>query len=232
MKNVYGLQGESLWTAFGFEWGDRPVISFVGGGGKSSLIQRLSEELSGKKIYHRIMTTTHMWPMVLKEYGQQTGPVDASGKVCPPTEPETEKIFEKKVPVLIEADGSRGLPCKAPEAWEPVIRPETTHVFGVMGASCLGMAVKDCCHRPERVMAVLGCGPDHRMQVEDLARLAKSPRGLYKNVTEKQKFGIIINQVDTEAVYQKIKPIEKLIQGKNIWFTCLRDNGWSDNYWI
>ncbi len=49
MKNVYGLQGESLWTAFGFEWGDRPVISFVGGGGKSSLIQRLSEELSEKR---------------------------------------------------------------------------------------------------------------------------------------------------------------------------------------
>ncbi len=62
------------------------------------------------------MTTTHMWPMVLKEYGQQTGPVDASGKVCPPTEPETEKIFEKKVPVLIEADGSRGLPAKRRKA--------------------------------------------------------------------------------------------------------------------
>lgn len=221
MKKIYDSQSGNLWTSLGFEWGDAPVISFVGGGGKSSLIQTLSEELSKRKIYHAIMTTTHMWPMLSGDYGQQFGLMDGSGKVCPPSESEMQKIFEKKVPVLIEADGSKGLPCKAPEAWEPVLRAETTHIFGVIGASCLGKSLKDCCHRPERVMEVLRCDDEHRIQPEDLAELAQNPRGLCKNVTEKHFFGVIINQVDTEEIYQKIKPLKKMLSKKNIWFTCL-----------
>lgn len=228
MKKIYQTQNKYLWQSLGFSWKDTPVISFVGGGGKSRLIRILSEELSEKKIGHRIFTTTHMWPMAGDAWGKQIGPVDASGKVCPPSEAEMQKIFGERLPVLIEADGSKGRPCKAPEAWEPVLRPETTHVFGVIGASCLGKTIRDGCHRPERVAEILGDGEgpvttDHRIGIEDLAKLAKSPCGLYKNVTEKQFFGVIINQVDTVQVYEKVRPLQDMLNPENIWFTCLKD---------
>lgn len=129
MKKIYQTQNKYLWQSLGFSWKDTPVISFVGGGGKSRLIRILSEELSEKKIGHRIFTTTHMWPMAGDAWGKQIGPVDASGKVCPPSEAEMQKIFGERLPVLIEADGSKGRPCKAPEAWEPVLRPETDPCF-------------------------------------------------------------------------------------------------------
>lgn len=71
-----------------------------------------------------------------------------------------------------------------------------------------------------------GEGPvteDHRIGIEDLAKLAKVPCGLYKNVTEKQFFGVIINQVDTVQVYEKVRPLQDMLNPENIWFTCLKD---------
>ena len=64
MKKIYQTQNKYLWQSLGFSWKDTPVISFVGGGGKSRLIRILSEELSEKKIGHRIFTTTHMLSLI------------------------------------------------------------------------------------------------------------------------------------------------------------------------
>ena len=95
--------------------------------------------------------------------------------------------------------------CKAPEVWEPVLRPETTHVVGVLGASCLGRRVIESCHRPERVMEVLKCGPEHRLTVADLAELGSSRKGLRKGIKDGQWYGLVINQVDNDFLYHEIK---------------------------
>ena len=49
--------------------------------------------------------------------------------------------------VIIEADGARRLPVKFPAAWEPVIRPETTHTVVVAGLSALGKNPEEIVHR-------------------------------------------------------------------------------------
>ena len=57
---------------------------------------------------------------------------------------------------LIEADGARCLPFKAPKPWEPVIPEETTDIVLVMGMDAEGKRICDICYNPEGVAEVLG----------------------------------------------------------------------------
>ena len=60
---------------------------------------------------------------------------------------------------LVEADGSRHRPLKAPGDYEPVLPPATTLLAVVAGLSVLGRPLAEAAvHRPERV-AELGCVP-------------------------------------------------------------------------
>lgn len=221
MKKIYDSKSDVFWDAFGLEAEKVPILSFIGAGGKTSLIKTLSEELSKKGIEHGIMTTTHMWPVEKGKYRSQLGEVTKEGKVLPPGEMEIQELFAKKCPVLIEADGARGLPCKAPEAWEPVIRPETSHLFAMFGASCLGRPVKYCCHRPGKVMEILQCSPEHFLTLEDIGLLASDHRGLYRKTENGRFYGVIINQVDNEDIYKKMKPLKSILLERgieNLWF--------------
>lgn len=221
MKKIYDSKVNHFWDALGLEADEAPIISVIGAGGKTGLIEILSEELSERGICHDIMTTTHMWPMKTGKYGRQLGDIGIDGKVVPLKEEQIRAALAKHRLVLIEADGSKGLPCKAPEAWEPVIRKESTHVFAVIGASCLGEQILDCCHRPERVMKLLNCSGGHRLTLEDLAVLALDKNGFYKNVSENQTYGIILNQVDDEGMYQQVKRLKNLLRNRGmerIWF--------------
>ena len=223
---IYASTYDDIWNAAGLSKEKHPVISVVGAGGKSSLIQHFSKCLNQRKIRHFIVTTTHMWPIEPGEYGSQPGILNEDGKVMPPTEAEWEQIFQSEVPVLIEADGSKRRPCKAPEAWEPVLREETTHVFAVLGASCLGQKIKNICHRPNRVADVLECSEEHVLNTSDLAKLFRSDHGLYKNVSDKIKYYCVLNQVDDDETYERVHLMKKDMREEyiqDVFFTRLND---------
>ena len=57
---------------------------------------------------------------------------------------------------LIEADGARCLPFKAPKPWEPVIPEETTDIVLVMGMDAEGKRISRICYNPEGVADALG----------------------------------------------------------------------------
>lgn len=222
---IYGSAYEDIWSALELDERTPVVISVVGAGGKSSLIKHLSNALNQKQIYHVIATTTHMWPMQTGIFGKQMGKIGSDGKVMPPDEEEWQQIFSKGVPVFIEADGSKGLPCKAPEAWEPVLRKETSHVFAVLGVRCLGERVKDVCHRPKRVQHVLSCDAEHQLNEDDLAALMICKEGLRKNVADQWAYYCVFNQVDDTVCYERIRWVEKRIREHgvtDVFFTHLK----------
>ena len=224
---IYDSVYENLWDACGLEKTSPCVISVVGAGGKSHLIRHFSKVLNQKHISHFIMTTTHMWPMDAGEYGNQVGSVNEEGKLEPPDEFVLREIFELGAPVLIEADGSKGLPCKAPGEWEPVIRKETTHVFAVLGAQALGQKVASVCHRPEKVQSVLDCSEDHVLQAEDFVKIFLDRNGLKKGVSENQKYFVLLNQIDDEEDFKRIHSIKYTILNgnvENMFFTQLKDD--------
>lgn len=96
--------------------------------------------------------------------------------------------------VLVEADGAKRLPLKAPAEYEPVIPSCTDAVAAVAGMDAVGQAVGAVCHRPERVCALLGAGAEHVLTPADAALLLASPQGGRKGVGEAMAFPLCAQQ--------------------------------------
>lgn len=131
------------------------TIAAVGAGGKSSLLLGLLREAFANGQNALLTTTTHMFlPESLLEKRLALGtPVEpevrrGSWIKCRAPEPEqlTQAGPDRKL-VLIEADGSRKLPLKLPETYEPVIPDHTDCILAVYGLSALGKPFSAVCHR-------------------------------------------------------------------------------------
>lgn len=104
--------------------------------------------------------------------------------------------------VFLEADGAKGLPCKAPAAHEPVLLPQSDILLGGgQGLSALGRPLEQVCFRAPLAAALLGVAPDARLTPALLAQLLASPAGGRK-AAEKREFWVILNQADTPALRQ------------------------------
>lgn len=100
--------------------------------------------------------------------------------------------------VLVEADGSRMRPIKAPAAHEPVIPAASTLVVPVVGIDALDGRFLDVTHRPEianELLSVVG----ERLSVGDVARLIAHPQGGLKGVPDGARVVPFINKVETAA---------------------------------
>lgn len=107
------------------------------------------------------------------------------------------QILHEADMVLIEADGSKRLPCKAPAEHEPVIMEKSDIVMDVVGLSAVNQAVKDCCCRLEQVKTLLQVSKKHLLQPQDIAKLVSSTEGGRKNVGNRDYY-IVLNQCDSE----------------------------------
>lgn len=138
------------------------VTAIVGGGEKTTLMHTLAGELCahGRVI---LTTTTHIFPSIIypvltdpsAEEIQKTlsaypvvclGTHDANGKLTAPALPFSV-LSALADYVLVEADGSKGLPLKAHASYEPVIPLEAGQVILVMGADGFGKPIGEVCHR-------------------------------------------------------------------------------------
>ena len=99
--------------------------------------------------------------------------------------------------VLIEADGSRRMPCKAPAAHEPVLLPQCDIVLAVAGVSALGESLEKECFRAELAQQILRVPGNAVLTPTLLAKLLVSESGGKKAVGERS-FYAVLNQVDTE----------------------------------
>ena len=108
--------------------------------------------------------------------------------------PETELFEEarKKADLtLIEADGARHLPCKAPAEHEPALLSSSDLVIGVTGLSALGQPLGKGCFRAERAAELLDCTMEHHITEEDLARLIASEQGQQKDLKGRTFYAVL-----------------------------------------
>ncbi len=137
------------------------ITAVTGSGGKTTLLHALAEELPGRVI---LCTTTRMYPSPRYRTLLDPEPDSLSGQpervLCIGSRAERGKmgpcrhiplsvLAEQADYVLVEADGSRGLPLKAHAPWEPVIPPDSRRVVCVVGASGFGQEVERSVHHPE-----------------------------------------------------------------------------------
>ena len=200
---------------------ERGVTALIGGGGKTTLMYTLAEELR-----HRgtvvVTTSTHIqrpeqYP-VLTAADDVAAALAEHGAVCVASESPEGKLcapalsFEALAAladfVLVEADGSKRLPLKAHAPHEPVIPPNARRIIYVVGADGFGRPIRQVCHRPERYAALCGAAED------DLVTPALEAAVLH---AEGYDTGwVYINKVETPEDWRNAEALAALLPGKVI----------------
>lgn len=198
--------------------GSHSLVSLVGGGGKSTTMFALAESLEGNRI---VTTTTKMGSDQTAGMATLVDPSDEALSAALVTSPslvvwraidgtkalgvtpqQCDRWFDLANHVLVEADGSRRHPFKAPRPFEPVIPSRTTVLIACIGVSALGRVIADQCQRPLRVAAVAECSPFERLTPERAARVLVSPRGSAKGQPAGARLVVAICAVDDTTIVQ------------------------------
>ncbi len=142
-------------------FGSRPRIAITGCGGKTSLMIVLAEEYARRGRSVLMTTTTKVRSPYELDYGCDVVQLDSydhvphcgervffamtydGRKVRSPELALLAEIADGYDAVLMEADGSRGLPLKYHNPWDPVIPRFTTDVVAIAGMSALDRPLDD-----------------------------------------------------------------------------------------
>ncbi len=194
------------------------LVAVVGGGGKSSLLFALAECLPGRVV---LTTTTRIfaaqmsraaavcttadegWQERLESFDGNlliVGPVEGERANGVPPDLPAEWLARPRVDwVVVEADGSRMLPVKAPADHEPVVPERTSLLVCVVGIDALAEPIERVAHRPERVAEITGLGLSQHLTPEALGKLLTSPRGGLKGAPDGARVAVLINKVESSA---------------------------------
>lgn len=166
------------------------IWSVIGGGGKTTLLRSLADELvaEGKTVV--LATTTHFLPfsgidtVVSTDEFEVARQLKAQRVICVGTPAHEARNAGKLAPsriaphdlasladfVLVEADGSRHMSVKAHSDREPVIPDGSDLTIMVIGASAFGKPVAQTVHREEIFCENSGCEQNDVVTPELLAR--------------------------------------------------------------
>jgi molybdenum cofactor cytidylyltransferase len=105
------------------------------------------------------------------------------------------------LPVLVEADGARQRPLKAPAEYEPVIPSFTEQVIVLAGLSALGKPITpEWVHRPERFSALARLEPGAAITPEALVSVLCHADGGLKRIPPQARRVVLLHQADTPVL--------------------------------
>lgn len=172
-------------------------------------------------------------------------------ELCKLTFPSTDVYeFVKKETdlILLEADGSKGIPCKVPADHEPVILNECDLVIAVVGMTALGQKLKEACFRYEtdgvwltrdtkkqddsnveeksvkssNIEDVINENTVNIINEKVLIDILSSEKGARKSVGNREYY-VVLNQCDDEELLSKARSISNVLKTQyNIDSVCCR----------
>jgi molybdenum cofactor cytidylyltransferase/probable selenium-dependent hydroxylase accessory protein YqeC len=182
-----------------FSLRDREVLSLVGGGGKTTLLLALADELSRGRKGVIVTTTTKIWEpaaspsfslfcspeialikkWVIENLGRVSYLVIARQKLSegklqgiPPAWVEELETLPGISFVIVEADGAAGRSLKAPREGEPVLPADSSILVPVVGMDALGCPLDDeHVFRADLAARLLGVDPGIEITEGIIARL-------------------------------------------------------------
>lgn len=194
------------------------IVAVVGCGGKTTLIESLAAEFRGKKVL--VSPTTKCFPpasddAVLRATEaacQNHRPVagtqylgiqnPATGKLEALPSQLLADMLEGYDIALLEADGSRGLPCKGWLDNEPVVPPYCTHTVGVVTISPVGRpADEDTVLRLPQFLHLTGLRRGEPITRQALTAMVCAPKGMFRHSAGRRY--LMVNGVEdprTEAL--------------------------------
>ncbi len=205
------------------------VISIIGAGGKTSSLFRLGHELSESGWRVLATTTTRVAaseiaraPLAMR-WGAPVGfeplsnALERKGFVFIYDRLERDKALGVAVEalrslldrvssdvMLIEADGSRRLPFKAPYPHEPVIPPETTRVLLVVGINALGKPLdRDHVYNADAIIDQFGYPEGAPVLWPWMASVLRHESLGLQGVAPHVPVDVVINQVQAGSITQR-----------------------------
>lgn len=205
------------------------VVAFVGGGGKTTAMFRLADELAASRsvltttstriflaqakqapVYTTFDPATESIEVLLeraKLYFDPHGQLLLIGQLDEPNG-KAVGIASETIDALaathhvgaivIEADGARSRPFKAPAAHEPVIPSSTRLVVPGVGIDVLGRPLTDeHVHRAELVSHLSGTPIGQPVTVDTVAMVLTHPQGGLKHVPPAARVIPLINKAET-----------------------------------
>ena len=214
------------------------LVCFVGAGGKTTSMFKLAHEF--KQLDKKVLVTTTtaiFYPensdsdrtVVTNKPDQFTGPAEsgitclgsthtAENKLLGIVPEQINVLFRKNIfdLILVEGDGSKQKPIKAPAEHEPVIPSETTKLLGLIGLDALGCTIdNDHVHRPEQFCRITGHTENEIITSFSIACLITSEEGLFKNAPRLCQRYVLLNKADSAEIEQRAKNIIKEVKKIN-----------------
>jgi len=225
-----GVVGQTPDTESSTQSQSSEVVAFTGSGGKTTAMLRLASELIAHGARALITTTTHIYPPDSQQFPATVieDSLDAlvrsassaldrhravvlarglseDGKLVG-IDPEWLDHLSKQLHathILVEADGSRGRPFKAPAAHEPVIPGSADLVVAVVGLSVIGRPLsEEFVHRPGRVAELAGCRSGDTVSPSVVATVLLHPQGSTRGAPAGSRVALLLNQADDEGRMQ------------------------------
>jgi len=206
-----------------FDFLDTDMAVMVGGGGKTTLINRLACEYSliGKTVI--ITTTTKIFPprgfdyellLLADDVEDSQGRIsdlwpknrivvvgsdlNQDGKIVGLNSQQVNNLKCLADIVLVEGDGAQGRPFKAPRPWEPVIPELASLIIPVVGVECIGSPLTDeKFHSVEQIGILTGLKVGDSVREKDIAKILLDPLGYKKNVPSGASWVPFINKVES-----------------------------------
>ncbi|MGE5601664.1 MAG: selenium cofactor biosynthesis protein YqeC, partial [Nitrososphaerales archaeon] len=206
------------------------VVTLVGGGGKTTVMFRLAEELTAAGLTVISTMTTKIFveqmarapaslllrddgsvPPELAELLDKHRHVLLGGRIAPAgggldreklegVPPEiADQLAAARVAdvIIVEGDGSRRMPLKAPADHEPVVSQSTTVLVPLVGLEVLGQPLDAShVHRPQRVAELARANLGEAVSVRTVARVLRHPQGGAKGLPSAARFVPFLNKAD------------------------------------
>jgi len=204
-------------------------VAFVGAGGKTTSIFALAHELPVPTL---VTSTTHIgaWqldqadkhvvantPADLVGLGERkltlvTGPPGVDHRMSSVTPEVLGRLRRESLthgwPLLIEADGARQRPLKAPRADEPQLPQFVEVVVVVAGMGGLHRRLDgDSVHRPEIYAQLSGLSLGSTVTADAIGRVLSYARGGLKDIPSRARRVALLNQADTPELQAEARSI-------------------------
>jgi molybdenum cofactor cytidylyltransferase len=197
-------------------------VGFAGAGGKTTAMFRLARQLPGPVF---VTTTTHLGAeqvvfadhhTIVKDFegiatyldpsaqgiNLMTGPEMADRRLSALDETNLARLHsfcdENGFPLLVEADGSRGLPLKAPASHEPAIPAWVKMVIYLAGMNGINKPLTPTyVHRLAQFKALSGLGEGQTISIDAIIKVLIHPEGGLKKIPPETRRVVMLNQADT-----------------------------------